>query len=159
MNDGARRDTCEDAFHLGQFAGGLQGFRRPDQELPVEDLRIEDRRDEALVQRAQPVDEVAELRFGRDDLDVRVVLAKTLAASHQGAARAETGDEVGHLGQILDDLRAGSLVVGQGVVRVAVLERHEVGVLRRSHLVGDLDGAVRPLLRRRVDDLGAEEFE
>ena len=34
---------------------------------------VEDRRDEAGVQRAQPVDEVAQLGLGGDDLDVGVV--------------------------------------------------------------------------------------
>src|SRR5947207_96673 len=56
----ARRDPGENALTSRQVAGGAEGIGRRYQELPVEHRLVEDRRDEPLVERAQPVDELAE---------------------------------------------------------------------------------------------------
>ena len=96
--------------------------------------------DEALVEVAQAVDQLAVPRLGRDDPHLGLVLAEEPADAHQGAGGAEPGDEVGDRRQVGEQLGAGALVVREGVGLVAVLvEHHPVGVLG-----GDLLGDPRP---------------
>src|SRR6266545_3168871 len=60
----------------GQLAGAGEGGGRARLDAPVEQVRVEDRRHEALVEVAQPVDQVAVLRLGGHHLDRRVALAQ-----------------------------------------------------------------------------------
>src|SRR3990172_12878566 len=59
LHDGAGGDAGEDAFLLGQLLGRGEGRARVDNDLAVEDALVEDGRDEALLQAAQALDEVA----------------------------------------------------------------------------------------------------
>src|SRR5436190_11569912 len=158
VHDRARGDAGEDALLLGEVAVRAQGVGGVHEELPVEDRLVEDRRDESLLERAEAIDEVAELRLRGDDLDVRVVLVETTPDAHERSAGPEAGDEVRHLREVPHDLRAGPLVVRVGVRRVPVLERHEVAIVLRESL-RDLDRAVRPPVGGGEDDLGAEELQ
>src|SRR4051812_37756265 len=158
VQDGAGGDAGEDALPFGELAVRAERIGGVHEELSVEDRLVEDRRDEALLERAETVDEVPELRLRGYDLDTRVVLVEPPSHAHQRSARPETGDEVRHLREIAHDLGPGSVVVGVGVRGVPVLERHEVAVVLGEAL-RDLDRAVRPLVGRREDHLGAEELE
>src|SRR4051812_35705434 len=158
VDDRAGGDPGEDALLLGEIAVRAQRVGGVHEELPVEDRLVEDRRDESVLERAETVDEVAELRLRGDDLDVRVLLVQTAPDAHERSARSEPRDEVRDLREIAQDLRAGSLVVRVGVRRVAVLERHVVAVVLREAL-GDLDGSVRSLVGGREDHVGAEQLQ
>ncbi|RDJ94257.1 hypothetical protein B4Q13_15825 [Lacticaseibacillus rhamnosus] len=61
---GARRDPAEDALLFEDLPGEVDGVLRTHLEAPVEHAGVEHRRDEALVERPQPVDEVALLGLG-----------------------------------------------------------------------------------------------
>ena len=65
--------------------------------------------DEALVEVAQAVDELAVARLGGDDPDVGLVLAEEAADAHQRAGGAEAGDEVRDRRQVGEELGAGAL--------------------------------------------------
>ena len=68
-------------------------------------------------------------------LIVGVLLLEERADAHQRAAGAEAGDEVGDLGAVAPDLRAGALVVRPRVGVVAVLvEEAPLGVLGGQRL-------------------------
>src|SRR2546426_5649789 len=58
------RDAGEDAFALGKLTRHRKRIARRDHELPVDDARVEDRRDVALVQGAKALDEVSRGRLG-----------------------------------------------------------------------------------------------
>ena len=73
---------------------------------------IEDRRDEPFVERAQAVDEVAELRLRGDDLDRRVVRVQRTADAGERAAGPHPGDEVRDVGEVGDDLARGPFLDG-----------------------------------------------
>ena len=92
-------------------------------ELPVEDVGVEDRRDEAVVEVAQALHELARRRLDRDDLHRRLLLLQVATHAHQRAARAEPGDEHVDLGAVAPDLGPGALVVRERVGGVAVLEQ------------------------------------
>ena len=130
-----------------------------DHDLPVEHREVDDRRDEAVVERAQALDELALHRLGGDDLGLRVVLLQPPADAHQRAAGAEPGDERGHLVELVEDLDRGAVVVGARVGLVAVLVGHVVGGVGLGHLERQLDRAVRALGALGVDDLGAEHAQ
>src|SRR4051794_1286739 len=158
VHDGAGGDAGEDALLLRELTVRAQRIGGVHEELPIEDRLVEDRRDEALLERAETVDAVAEPRLPGGDLNVRVVLVEPFADAHERSAGPEAGDEVRHLREIAHDLGAGSLVVRVGIRRVPVLERHEVAVVLRQAL-RNLDRAVRSLVRRREDHLGSEELQ
>ncbi len=81
--------------------------------------------------------------------------------SHEGAAGAEAGDEVGDLAfGLLPDFVAGGAVVGAPVLVVAVLVGVEVAVgLGSDEFAGLADGAVGAVGGVGPDDLGAVGFE
>lgn len=107
-------DAREDAFLLEEFAGTGDGVGGADGEAGGEDRGVVELGDEALVEVAEPVDQVVVARLGGDDLDVRLVFAQEAADAHQGAGGAEARHEVGDGGQVGEDLRAGGGVVGAG---------------------------------------------
>ena len=105
---------------------------------------VEDRRDVALLEAAQPLHEVARVRRRRDDADRRVVLLEpppdARSASRRSRGRPRSASSCG---RSRDDLGRRRLVVRARVLLVLVLERHEpVGVLG-GDLARHLDGAVR----------------
>ena len=119
---------------------------------------VEDRRHEPIVQRPEPVDELAELRLGGDHLDRWVVGAQATPHPGQGPPGPEARDEVRELGEVADDLLTGPAFVGERVRGVPVLEGHEVALVHREP-ARDLDRAVRPGVAGRGHDLGPEELE
>ena len=117
---------------------------------------IDDRRDEAVLERAQALDGLALHRLGGDDLDVVAeLLLEPAGVAHQRAAGPEPGDERGDLVELLEDLERGAVVVRQRVRLVAVLVGHVVRGVLLGHVERQLDGAVRALRALGVDDLGA----
>ena len=90
----------EHAFLLRQPAGHDQRIVRGDQDLAVEDGRVEHGRDEPLVEAAQALHAIAGVRLGGDHLNAGLVFFESSADARERAAGAEPGDEVG-------DLRAG----------------------------------------------------
>src|SRR4051794_6922787 len=155
VQDRARGDAGEDPLLLEQLAHAADGVTRADREARVDQRLVVQLGDEALVEVAQAVDQLAVPRLGGDYPDLGLVRPEEAADAHQGAGRAEATDEVGHLGEVGEDLGTGALLVGEGVGVVAVLvEHHPVGVL-----LGDLLGASYGLVgaagRGRGDDLGA----
>ena len=134
---------------------GRHGVPRTDREPGVDQRGVVQLGHETLVEVAQPVDELAVARLGRDDPHSGLVLAEVPPDAHQGAGGAETGHEVRHRRQVLEDLRAGALVMGERVGGVSVLvEHHPVGMLL-GHLLGDPDRLVGTPLGGRGDDLRA----
>ncbi len=69
------------------------------------------------------------------------------------------GDEVGHLGDVTQDLGAGALVVGTGVRVVGVLIREVPVGMFGGQVDRSGDRAVRAFLTGREDQLGAEDLE
>ena len=133
--DRSRRDAGEDA-DLGEAAGPLDRLAGAHDEASVEEVEAvvveEHRRDEALVDVLEPVDHLPRRRLDGPDLHVGVALLEEAPDAHERAGRAQPGDEVGELGDVAPDLRAGALVVRLRVGGVAVLEREPpLGVLRR----------------------------
>ena len=106
-------------------------------------VRLEDLRDEALVERAQALDLLAGQRLDRDDPDARLLLAEVARDAHQRPGGAEAGDEHVDLGAVREDLRAGRLVVGQRVGRVPVLVRHHEPLVLGHEVLGQRDRPVR----------------
>ena len=136
-----------------QLPGAAQCVAAADGVAGGEHGRVVQLGDEALVEVAQPVHELAVARLGGHDLHVGLVLAEVPPGADEGAGGAEPRDEVGDLGAVAQDLGAGGAVVRVGVGRVAVLvEHHPVRVLR-GELLGHRDGLVRPARRGRGDDL------
>ncbi len=146
-------DAGEDALLVEQFLGPDDRVAVGDHDLAVEHREVDDRRDEAVVEGAQALDQLALHRLGGDDQRLRVGLLEAAAVAHQGAAGAEAADEGGDLVELVEDLDRGAVVVGQRIGLVAVLVGHvEAGLL--GHLQRHLDGAVGALGPLRVDDLG-----
>ena len=112
VQDRAGRDAGEDALALDQLAGAADGVVRADREPGVEQRRVVELGDEALVDVAQAVDQLAVARLGGDDLD-----ARACARAGSGATPISVpvvprpGDEVGDRRQVGEDLRAGAVVV------------------------------------------------
>ncbi len=94
-------------------------------------------------------------------LDAGVALLECQADAHERAAGAEGGDEVVHrAARLLQDLDRGPLVVGELVVVVGELVRHEVPARELRHqLAGPQDGAVGAEPRRRQGHPGAEGLD
>ena len=145
------RDPREDALALGQLAQRRDGLRVGDQELSVEQRRIEDLRDEAVVERAQPLDRVTGQRLGGVDLDVGAMPLQPAPDAHERAAGAQPGHEDVHLRTVGDDLLGGRPLVGQRVRGVAVLVGHHEPWVVGDQLPGQGDRAVRAQLAGRVD--------
>ena len=122
--------------------------------------RIEDRRDEAVVEIAQALHELTGGRFDRDHLHVGLVFLQVAARAHQRSTRAEAGDEHVDVGAVAQDLGTGALVVRERVRRVAVLEEEDVAVgLVGVDLLRHADRAVAAFLAGRQRDLGPEDLE
>ena len=159
VRDRSRGDAGEQALVLEQVAHARDRLRVRDEHLPVELRHVEDRRHVAVLERAEAHHRIARQRLRRGDDDVRPALAQPRARAHQRAARAEPRDEHVDPVERRDDLGAGAFVVRARVRFVRVLERHEEGRVALDDLLREPDGAVRPLLAGRVDDLRAVELE
>src|SRR4051794_41543184 len=119
MEDRTGRDAGEDALQLEQLTDPAYGVARTDREARVDQLGVVQLGDEALVEVAQAVDQLAVARLGGDDPDLRLRLSEEPRDTHEGAGGAQAADEVSEAGQVREDLGAGSLLVGQGVRLVA----------------------------------------
>ena len=87
-----------------------------DEDLAVEQREVDDRRDEAVLERAQALDRLALHRLGGDDLDlIAELLLEPAPVAHQRAAGAESGDERRDLVELLEDLERGPVVVRVGL--------------------------------------------
>ena len=102
----ARRHAREHAAVVEQSSQPLDRLARPHDELPVEDGGVEDRRHEAVVERAQSLHQLARRRLDRDDLHLGLLLLEVATDAHQRAAGAEAGDEDVDLGAVAPDLGA-----------------------------------------------------
>src|SRR3954451_22175439 len=92
--DGARGDAGEDALLVEQPACPHDRVVVGDEDLPVQQGEVDDRRDEAVVERAQALHGLALHRLGRDELDgVAQLLLEPAAHAHQRPARAEPSHE------------------------------------------------------------------
>ena len=120
---------------------------------------IEDRRDVAVFEVPQPFNPLAERRLDGDDLDVGVLLFQVPPRTHQRAARAEAGDEVGDLGNVAIDLRTGALVVRHRVRIVRVLVEEAELRMQRCHLLRTTHRTVAALRAGRQDELRAEHLQ
>ena len=83
----------EDRLLVDQRAHAGERLLVRDEQLPVELRDVEDRRDVAVLERAEAHHGVARQRLGGGDDDVREGLANALAGAHQRAAGAEARDE------------------------------------------------------------------
>ena len=126
--DRAGRDAGEHALLVEQLARPDDRVAVGDEDLAVQQREVDDRRDEAVVERAQALDRLALHRLGRDDLDaVAELLLEAPAVAHQRAARAQAGDERVDLAvELLEDLERRAVVVRERVGLVAVLVGHVV---------------------------------
>src|SRR5437899_11780457 len=96
--DGTARDAREEALFVQQPARPRDRVAVGYEALAVQQGEIDDRGDEAVVQRAQPLDGLALHRLGRNDLDrVAEGLLQAPAGAHQRPPRAQPGHERGHL--------------------------------------------------------------
>src|SRR3990172_4628523 len=86
--DGARRYAREDAFVVHELLHGTEGGERVDDDPPVQQGLVEDGRYEPLLQATQPLDEVAGVGDGGDDLHVGVLLLQPAAYARESAAGA-----------------------------------------------------------------------
>src|SRR5918997_6915277 len=130
---GPRGDTHQDALLAGEALDHLVGLFGRGAEVPVGDGGIVDLRHYGARHVFHAL-EAVERRVGLegDDLDFRVVLLKACAGPDEGAARAETSNEVCDIAiGLLPDLGRRRLVVRARVGRVFVLVGIEVllGVL------------------------------
>ena len=156
VQDRAGRDADEHALEVEQLAHPAHRVARTDREPGVDQRGVVELGHEALVEVAQPVDQLAVARLGGDDPHLRLVLAEEAADTHQRAGGAEPGDHVGDVGQVGEDLRAGAGVVRVGVGRVAVLvEHHPVGVLGGHAALATRTASLEPPAAGRGHDLGA----
>src|SRR3954471_16710807 len=159
--DRAARDAGEDALLVEQLARPHHGVVVGHEDLAVQQRQVDDRRDEAVVEGAQPLDRLALHGLGGDDLDaVAELLLEAPAVAHQRPARAQAGDEGVDLPvELVEDLRRGAVVVRERVGLVAVLVGHVVRGVGLGHLEGHGHRAVRALVARRVDDLRAVHLQ
>ncbi len=129
--------------------------------MPVDVLRRVDGGHDGLFQVLEALNVVTAHGMGADDLDVGHLLFEGQAHAHEGAAGAQRRHEVveptSGLGQ--DLLRCG-LVMGQAVVVVGELIRHEVLVGKLAHHLARLqDGPVGAQLGVGEGHLGAEGLD
>ena len=157
VQDAAGGDACEEALLARERAQAAHRLLVADEQLAVEQREVEDLGRVAVLERAQAVDALAGQRLGGHDLQVGPVAAQPPGAAHQRAARAQPGDEDVDVGQHLEDLLGRAPLVREGVRRVAVLERHEERRIGLGELARHQHGAVRALIGRREDDVGAEQ--
>ena len=127
------------------------------EDLAVEQREVDDRRDEAVVERAQALHRLALHRLGGDDLDrVAELLLEPAAVAHQRAAGAEAGDERADLVELLEDLERRAVVVrvagwpGCRTGRACSSEESAAAMSSASSTA-----PLEPLAALRVDDLGA----
>src|SRR5947207_9077236 len=155
--DRAARRATEDALSLDEVAERCDRVLVADEVFRVEHRRIEDLRDEALIERTQALDQLAGEWLGGDDPDARLGAPQVSPDAHQRPARAESGDEHVDLRAIGEDLRAGRLLVGPRVGLVPVLVRHDEPRILRDEVLGQRNRAVAAEMPWRVDHLRAEE--
>src|SRR3990172_9264361 len=86
--DGARRYAREDAFVVHELFHCREGGARVHYYTSVQQRLVEDGRYEPLLQATQPLDEVARVGDGGDDLHVRVLLLQPAAHARERAAGA-----------------------------------------------------------------------
>src|SRR5690606_4909916 len=85
VQDGAGAEAREDALLGDQLPGAPDGVVGSDGETRAEHGLVVELRDEALVDVAQAVDQLAVARLGGHDLDSRHLLAQEPACPHEGA--------------------------------------------------------------------------
>ena len=88
--------------------------------------------------------------FNTDDLDRRLFLLEKLGTAHKRACRTHPGDkEIDFAVCLLQDLRSGRMVMGQGVVGIIELIGHEVHIPLIFHdMVRPFDGAIGAVAAR-----------
>ena len=154
----ARGDPHQQARLAGQPLDHPVGLLGRQLQRLVGERRIVDRRDDGRGHVLHPLQAVERrVRLDRDQPDPRALFPQIAADTHEGAAGAQAGDEVGdRAAGLLPDLGAGGAVVGPPVLGVRVLV--EIGPALRllGHQPPRLqDGAVAA--RHRIGDpqLGA----
>src|ERR687893_2265157 len=159
---GPRGDTHQDALLAGEALDHLVGLFGRGAEVPVGDGGIVDLRHYGARHVLHAL-EAVERRVGLegDDLNFRVVLLEARARPDEGAARAETSDEVRDLTfGLLPDLGRRGLVVRARVGRVLVLVGVEVplGVLgvQAPRLPDGAVGALAGVGEHHLDAVGAQ---
>ena len=105
-SDRPGREAGEEPLVVEQLTHPAHRVARPDRVARREHRLVVELGHEALVEVAQPVDQLAVARLGRHDLDARHLLAQEPPDTHQRPGGAETGHEVGDRGQVGQDLRA-----------------------------------------------------
>ena len=159
-DNGPGGDAGEDAFLVHQLLGHVEGVETVDQEAVVQQVDVEDRRNEPVFETAEAGDEIVGLGGDSDDLDIAAMLLETAGVAHERAARAQPGHEHIDFRQGLHDFLAGALVVRVRVAVVPVLVEHQVVVgVFLDHLLGHDDAAVGAQGAVRVDDLRAVGFQ
>ena len=121
---------------------------------------VDDRRDEAVVERAQALHGLALHRLGGDDLDASPsssLKRRPLPISVPPVPRPATKAAI--VVELLEDLGRRAVVVGGRVGLVAVLVGHVVARVGRGHVERHRDRAVGALVARRVDDLRAVHLQ
>ena len=110
---------------------------------------LEDGRDVAVVEVAQPVDHLAGGRLHRPDRHgVTQLLAQEAADAEQRARGPQPGHEVGDRRAVPQDLGAGALVVGPRIGRVGVLVQEDPLGMLLGQATGHADGTVGSLRAR-----------
>src|SRR5574341_1474234 len=83
MNDCTGRDARKDPLFRCQILRGRKGATGVNHNLAVQQAGVKDRRDEALVQAAKPLNQIARVGLDSDDLGLRVDLLQPTTDSHK----------------------------------------------------------------------------
>ena len=155
MQDRSGRDAREDAFDLEQLAHTTHGIPRADAVASRQHRFVIELGDEALVEIAQPVHQLAIARFGRDDLHIGLVLTQESTRTHEGSGGAETCDEVRDRRKVGEELGACGVVMRLRIGGIAVLVQHLPLGMLLGHRLGDAHRLIRAARRRAVVHLRA----
>ena len=118
-------DATEDAFFPGQSAHGVLGFLLAHVHHPVHPLLLEDARQVFLRPAADTRNRRPLGGLQADDLHLGILFLEIARHAHDGAGGAHGADEMRHPAMgIPPDFRAGTGVMGFGVVHVAELIQH-----------------------------------